>query len=86
MRRSTLAGLCLALTQLACSSKPAVPTTAPAAAPAPPAQQVVPGGTAASSPRYRMVSTVGEPVAAASASSTHYRLQGGLVGAQGSLP
>ena len=52
----------------------------------PAAQTIASGGTASASAHYQMLSVVGEPVTGASATSSHYRLQGGVVGAQGTLP
>ena len=52
----------------------------------PAAQTIASGGTTSASAHYQMVSVVGEPVIAATATSTHYRMQGGVVGAQGTLP
>jgi hypothetical protein len=56
------------------------------AAPPPAAQQLAPGSHVARSPGYHVVAVVGEVVSGAGSSSSHYRLQGGLVGAQGTLP
>ncbi len=55
-------------------------------APATSAQAVAAGATLASSAHYRLLAVVGEPVNGGGASSAHYRLQGGVVGALGSLP
>lgn len=53
----------------------------------PPGTETVSGGTVCESPSYRMVVTVGQPTTnQTTTTSPSYRLQGGLVGANESLP
>jgi hypothetical protein len=52
----------------------------------PPATETVSGGQSAKSQSYRMVFTVGQPTQNQSKmTSSSYRMQGGLIGANGSL-
>jgi hypothetical protein len=58
-----------------------------AAAHGAPATQLVSAGEVCKSPGYKMVFTLGQPTQSQSTTkSTSYRMQGGLVGANGSLP
>lgn len=53
----------------------------------PPANEVVTAGDTSESPNYRLVHTFGQPTQnQETTKSPGYRLQGGLVGANGSLP
>jgi hypothetical protein len=53
----------------------------------PPATETVTAGEVSKSPNYRMVFTFGQPTQnQQKTTSPSYRLQGGLVGANGSLP
>jgi len=53
----------------------------------PPATETVTAGEVCKSPSYKMVFTMGQPTQnQEKTTSTSYRLQGGLVGANGSLP
>ena len=55
--------------------------------PGPPAMQIVNGGNTMQSPSYRMVHTIGQPTQnQGKTTSPGYRMQGGLIGANGSLP
>jgi hypothetical protein len=52
-----------------------------------PATETVSAGEVSSSPSYRMVYTLGQPTQnQGKTTSPGYRMQGGLVGANGSLP
>lgn len=52
-----------------------------------PATETVSAGDVASSPSYRMVFTFGQPTQnQGKTTSPGYRMQGGLIGAHGSLP
>jgi hypothetical protein len=52
-----------------------------------PATELVSAGQVAKSPSYRMVFTLGQPTQnQGKTTSPRYRMQGGLVGANGSLP
>jgi hypothetical protein len=54
---------------------------------APPAGQIVNGGTVSTSPGYKAVYTIGQPTSNQGRSdSPGFRLQGGLIGATGTLP
>ncbi len=66
-----------------CTSRSRPP---PGGSPPVAAQQITSGGGTASSSSYKLVFTIGEPTAGASAASSRYRLQGGLIGATGSTP
>jgi hypothetical protein len=49
--------------------------------------QIVNGGTVATSPSFRMVFTIGQPTTNQGVyTSANFRLQGGLVGANGNPP
>ena len=53
----------------------------------PPAQQLVNSGAEISSPNYKMNFTLGQPTQnQGKTTSPNYRMQGGLIGANGSLP
>lgn len=55
--------------------------------PGPPAMQIVNAGNTMKSPSYRMVHTLGQPTQnQGKTTSPSYRMQGGLIGANGSLP
>ena len=58
-----------------------------AVAASPPATETVSAGDVASSPGYRMVFTFGQPTQnQGKTTSPAYRMQGGVIGANGSLP
>jgi hypothetical protein len=53
----------------------------------PPATQMVNGGEVSQSQHYQVVHTLGQPtINQGATTSTSYRIQGGLIGANGSLP
>ena len=53
----------------------------------PPATETVSGGDVSKSAKYKLVSTVGQPTQnQGTSNSAKHRLQGGLIGASGSLP
>ncbi|MDI3291903.1 hypothetical protein [Polyangium sp. 15x6] len=60
---------------------------APFVPPGPPGNETVSAGDVMRSPRYKMVFTLGQPTQNQSkTTSPSYRMQGGLIGANGSLP
>ncbi len=86
-RRTAIHALVLALTlALACNGGSSKGGSGGKGSAPPSAQQIVSGGHVASSAHYHVIGVVGEAVAGAGASSSHYRLQGGLAGAQGTSP
>jgi hypothetical protein len=55
--------------------------------PHPPATELVGAGDVCKSPQYKLVFTMGQPTQnQTKTTSPSYRLQGGLIGANGSLP
>ncbi|MDC3958404.1 hypothetical protein [Polyangium jinanense] len=59
----------------------------PLVPPGPPGNETVSAGDVLKSPRYKMVFTLGQPTQNQSkTTSPSYRMQGGLIGANGSLP
>ncbi|MDI1444230.1 hypothetical protein [Polyangium sp. 6x1] len=59
----------------------------PPVPPGPPGMEIVSSGDVMKSPRYKMVFTLGQPTQnQTKTTSPSYRMQGGLIGANGSLP